>query len=560
MVKSLRLLLHWFLALAVFAAAPAFARGPAEWRSSPEDVQRIIRNAEGSVLLLKGQRPAFTKEEILRRIKRGELSLDGKAKKPSFLMHNAETMMQLWILAWVHGVYQQQKMKPLADKDSGLIHSIIESGLVSGDQLANSFSTYASLLGGVSATYALKKPLDAIGKGLAAAGTRQSLVKLISSGAFSYVSYTGWVAGETLIEEATYSLDEAEIVIAKDLRFLDLLAGTGTQEQYRVFAKMMKNAFLIMTFVHPETTNEWIYNTWRLKVGTGPFFTTLFTMVSFGVTAGAFAPGEGTLIMFCFGVVGGVIGGGLAMVIPDAWNDAITDKIRAARVDAGYARLDQNSFLLTRYQDYAHRQGNVELNGGFEGYVKLRGPIRNDIATALIEQIYGAYLKIQEADVILGLVKAKTPVNFVRGAAFDNFLNPDNLTPVAPGELPTVQVENLGNEFIEQKKVNTERLKFFFDQLLELQKNEAVTLGAFAYDTSTTFPDALKMEALAAIADQQTEHLGLRQMYVGLLPEKAKDYPEMKELSAQDLQELQAASHILLNLCYLRAYDEKYFQ
>ena len=64
-----------------------------------------------------------------------------------------------------------------------------------------------------------------------------------------------------------------------------------------------------------------------------------------GAMLGSVVPGLGTGVC---GFVGGLAGGGMWMLIPHEYNDAITDKYKEMRLRSAQLRLDANSIEILR--------------------------------------------------------------------------------------------------------------------------------------------------------------------------------------------------------------------
>lgn len=487
---------------------------------------------------------AFDPKEVRRRIAEGTIAA---IKKPATaLPHMAQTLTLLWILGGIEAARQNHAMKAIQNKRLPMSEMLLHVG----DHLINSFDLISSMSTASATSGILAKPVGALNQLITSNVTRPMLQKLLVSGAGSFVTFVGWEAGAKLWEDATLLLPAEDIGIAKKLRFIEIMSGGGTEEQRRVFTALLGNAFGILTWADPEVSKFWIYNTWRHRIATGQFVTMLTSMVVAGTVAGSLAPGAGNFVGFCFGVVGGLVGGVIAIFLPRSVKQPITDGLRRMRIDDAQGRLVSYRIRLERAlrRPYASLAYQEAITAQF---LKARTNARNDMLTVYFEQIYDAYLRLQEADTVLKIIRGNPGQPIAIGTLTDDFLTSQQPVKAEPAE-----IEKLKEQFTEQGREAAERVTFYFNQLLEVQKSEVKYLGPLAYDER--WPEAVRAKFNAAIADQTTVHMALRYVFLGLMP-SLKQELGLEGISDEDLKKLPVSSLVMLNLFYLRAFQESSF-
>lgn len=546
MRRGLALLLSFQLASAPLAWAEP--DGGALRKPEPADTARFFKSVSRSmtrtsakVLALKPR----SKAELLEKIKSGGARL---AESP--VAHTAQTSMLLWILGGIEAIRQQEHLRPInpsADirQTDGLLDRMAQwwgLSLGVGHHMVNSLELVSSMAGASATATAMSPALKALNGLVANSVTRPMLAKLMMGGSASFVTFVGWEAGHRIWEEATFLLDEKDIPIAKELKFYELMTGGGTVEQKQVFGRVLLNAMKILMFAQPDVTRSWIYNTWRLNIATGEFVTMLTSMVTFGVAAGSIAPGAGHLVGLLFGFAGGLVGGLVAIFIPQPYKQSITDGIRRGRAALALRNLERNARVIQDDFSKLNQPGQYDSVRTFlklqgeQFFSKYRRDLREDLGTVYIEQIFDAYSRLQEADFVLGVIKA--------GQAERVSVN---------GETPR-PVRDLEREFQAQRSDATSRIQYYFNRLLDVQKNEAKVLGPMAYDLSAA-GNLLEPALTKALRDQESVHMALRHIYVGLFPDKQMEMG-LTTLTEADLKLLPANALILLTVFSMRGFDE----
>lgn len=459
----------------------------------------------------------------------------------SWAAHGGQTFTLLWILAAVEAVHQQERLRPVQSSETEKIKLLAQVG----GQMINNYQIFSAMAGSSVIGTTLAQPLSTLDQLIKSSVTSPYLAKLLSHGAASFVTFIGWEAGSRLWQDALLTLDEADIKTAQNLRFMDMLVGKGTQEQERVFKKILNAAFEILVFAKPEMTRHWLYNTWRLNIATGEFITILTSMVTAGVTVGSLAPGAGQLVGLIFGFVGGLAGGAIAILIPQDYKTSLTDGLRRLRMTNGQNQLNANENELRHAAHYfASPLGGAALSeyhqNAFVKFLGARQALREDISTALSEQIYDSYVRYQEAELTLNLIQSAKKQKSV----------------AITHEAEVKPIETLERQMKSQLNESRERMEFFFRELLEQQQLEASRMGAYLYKKG--IPERIKDNLNRVIDEQSLIHSALRHLYAGIFPDK-KYQVGLEDLSAEDLQKAAKGAQILLNLFYLQSFQEPIF-
>lgn len=548
-MKTFRALMTSVLSLAL--SIPQFAAGagrsPSSMTLTPQHTERFFAGLERTLAAKRTARYLpMAKSEIKHNIKAG---LKEMTQFPAqWAAHTGQTFTLLWILASIEAVRQQAKMKPLqAQTDSNL--QIISNV---GSEMVNNFEILSSMVGASAINVPMTKPLELINQLIGSKVTSPYMAKLLGTGAASFVTFVGWEAGSRLWQEATLQLeDEQDIKIAQNLKFTEILRGRASADDQRVFRLVFRSAFEILLFGRPELTKNWIYNTWRLNIATGDFITTLTAMVAAGVAAGSLAPGAGNFLGFVFGLVGGLAGGAVAIMIPHYYKATITDGIRRLRIDYAKAGLLANRKEIQEIaDDYSNRSRTATLPRllatQLQDVLNRRRALREQMGTVYMEQIYEAYVRLQEADVILSLIESlKEPKKAVA-------VNQDS---VGQATANAEKIESLAAEMKAQRQEASERLYFYFFEFIDLQNREGVNvLGKYIW-MKTTPPE------IKDVLDQEMEKLmlvqsSLRHVLAGIFPEQ-KEKLGLEHLSAEDLQKAALGGYILINVFYLESFQEK---
>lgn len=545
----MRQLIILILSLSVIFPGPTWAKGGATFYR-PADLAQRARYFKSVDRILARQRAAvianhLSREEIGRKIKRGQ----ARAHGPQFASHAGQTIMMLWIVSSVHAVYQAHKLDVLQKDRPADAQLILEVA----DHMINNFSVFSSIVGATAASQGLKLPLQAIQGVIASKVGVEILRKLLIQGVGGFVSFVGWEAGKQLFDEAKYMLeDEAEIKAAGELRFMEVITGRSGLLQYKVLGKLMVNAFSIMAYVGSERNRMWIYNTWRLACGTGEFWVMLTAMVGAGVAAGTVAPGVGNTIGLLFGFVVGVGAGIGAMFLPHDYVQPITDGVVRMRIKGNESSMRLNSRdLLRLLQEWRHPIAGHRML--VDEYLTARGKYRNAIITALFEAIYGSYVRMQEAEKILLIITLQKVSTMSVAEITDAFLSTGETSAL---KITDVNVAELKAEYEKQYQEEFKRVRFYFDEAMALQEKEARRFYGIATDKDLR--PGLAEVFMDHYDKQSYVHAALRDVYIGLAPEKAQMFG-YEELSDADVEAYRIDAEILLNLFRNRSFYEADF-
>jgi hypothetical protein len=456
--------------------------------------------------------------------------------------HNTQTLVLLWILGAVESVHQQQKLNSISKSPLKSIQDFVGLALGVGSHMINSTELFASMLGASAVGRTAAPALGIFNQLAAGSTTRPFLAKLLTGGVASFVTFLGWEAGHRIIEEGIYLLEEGDIKVAKELKFTEMMMGRGTQEQRQVFARLMGNVWAILSWSDPQESQMWLYNTWRLNIMTGEFFTMLVSMVTAGTAAGTLVPGPGWLVGFAGGLVGGLV----AIFIPAAYKRPGTDALRRGRMNVANGRMQVNErYVLDvdRYlTDPLPLSDSKSHMRRLEGLLRQRSGYRADLATALIEQAYDGFIRIQESEMILKMIEAG--------------LNAKDVQTVTQNAEPAANTDSLKAEAFENISDGRKRFAYYFAELLNLQIRETEFFGRLIYPPDRAAHPMTPL-LIKEFKKQEEVHVSLRQMQAGLFPEKLKE-TGLDKLDDQQKAKLISGSLILLNLLYMRSFDENY--
>ena len=343
-------------------------------------------------------------------------SLNHMANRPSRLFekakaigHPLQTLSLIWVLAVVETYRQQANLGPLNDHqvDSKLLFEITET-------ILNDVEIYSGMLGASASALPFGKAFKDLHSALSNKISKRFLVEFIHSGAVSFITFVGWEAGSQLWKEAIFQSQptEDEMKTLEKIKLFNLLTFQSSKEERDLAQKILGNAFKILTLQKPVQTRDWIYNAWRLRIATGEFASLVTGMVTGGVAAGTIFPPS-----FFVGVLGGFVGGGLTLFIPHEYTQALTSKIRSARVGVNQMNLHVTEQALTSVgrrfrQDQLQKMPPLKYQ--FDGRLSqmkealaLRNKRRNDSFTALVEDIYDAKITNQESTLLYSLSTEK---------------------------------------------------------------------------------------------------------------------------------------------------------
>lgn len=459
------------------------------------------------------------------------------------MSHPTQTMMLIWILAAVETYRQQNHLGPLNESkfDSQMMLEIA-------DVLVNDLELYSGMVGASVAAAPLAKAFQELRVVLENKISRRLFVEFIHSGAVSFVTFVGWEASSQLWKEAIFHLPENQISAAESLRFMDLMTGRASKEHRTVFTNILKNVFHIFTLERPDQARDWIYNTWRLRLATGEFLTLVTGMVGGSVAAGSLlAPGAGTLAGFFVGSLGGLIGGGLTLLLPEELKASMTKGVRNVR--SGY-----NQGVLLTYDKYIFEVGrNFQSNRQMrmlpasyqtEGRMQTvtwalqqKRHHRNKALTAMFEEIYDSKVKSQEAMMIAAMALEK--------AQNSNASNADDLN----------QITTLMEESAEAAKFNQEKIKNQFTVLFKGLDQDLNSLKSLLNRSDIFFPSQFQDVILKHISNLEGVKQQIQLIAQGTSPETFPFF----SLTEQESHGLSVLSQNYLNIAHARGFDEAWF-
>jgi hypothetical protein len=452
--------------------------------------------------------------------------------------HPLQTMMLIWILAGVETYRQQNHLGPLNDQpmdQAQLLHIA--------DLIFNDMEIYAGMAGASATGLALTKPLQELQQVLQNKVSRKLFAEFIQSGVASFVTFVGWEASSQLWKEAIYQLPTAEIQTAENLKFLKVFTLQASSEETQVFKEILSNAFKILTLQRPAQTRDWIYNTWRLRLATGDFLTLVTGMVTGSVIAGSVvAPGAGSLAGFCVGTLGGLIGGGLTLVLPQSWKDSITSTLRVMRMNYNNRSLGTYALYLKQVgvkfknnqdrklipQEYQVENRKQQMEWVF----RERRAHRNAAFTAAFEEIYTAKVKLQDALMLKILAEEKLKSE-PRNEKLKSLI----------GEAEAV---------IQDAK---EHMKDSFSAIFNQIDRERESFRQLLTDSELFYPQSFKdlfYEQISLLSNLKTQ--------IQLIAQGADEnlFPFF-DLSTTELERTRQLSNNYLNISYERGFDEAWF-
>lgn len=528
--------------------------------------QSLSRNAWRSVSIAHtGGNKEFDVREIREEALRSPQRMASKIMAaPS---HASQTITQIFILSMVERFYQNQRINIIqgqADANKGFGSSAAKAGY----DIVNSFEIYAALLGAGLFSKALKKPLEAMRWNLRMAGAGKAFTNFTFSTMGTTVAFIGWEFGMQLWQEAIFSLDtEDEMTIAMQLNFDKIFLKQATEQERKIFTKVLDNMFMIFNFKKPEFLQNLVVNTWRLRIATG-HFTTLVASMVIGAKAGAMlgtvVPGLGTGVC---GFFGGLAGGGMWMLIPHEHTDAITDKFKELRIQQAQNRLNANTHeilrIATLFDQGKGTQDQHKQLRMMTDVLARRQAIRNDAMTVYFEKYYTAYGKKRMAEDLLTMMdqyQQLDPKKIVLTS------NPADLQEILDGD-KSIRMYTFANyqellkikeEEENKKALAVAEMKSIEEQMLQFYYNEAVRSLGFLRHKSP----AIK-ESMQAAIDKEVEKIEwlniiIRLIIVGQSPEKLQAF-QINDVNSEDIKELTKMSdiHVMAN-SMRRFYEEKF--
>lgn len=564
---SLILILPFALPVSVLAEARRMQQAQAAGLSMfHRAVQKVsIHRASGAL---------SAKELTTRALKNGAAAVSSPiTKSAQGLSHFPQTFLLLVILGGMETVRQQEELKVLIERPQ----TRTELVKATADQLLNSFEFLTAFAGGVATNAVL--PVHKLASLAKNSTTRPWLGQLLAGGITSLVTFVGWEGGKYLWKEAImvadantpgnevevfHTLSHAEIEVANKLRFTDIWAGRASRIENEVFQKVLHNAFQILAFSRPEMTKMWLYNTWRMGLATGEFIALLSAMVAAGTAGGAVAGSVapvlgnilGAIAGFFIGFSAGIVGGVIVISIPKEYTQPVTDGIRRLRIQNGHGNLARNlqgfRTLMTSLHFAENTDSRLRLLQAFEKTLKDRRLYRDHILSALFEQIYSAQTALQEAEFLLGVIKTKRETEWLR---FANTMATGTIA-TSTITMDSAEVKSMEAELTAKIAKNRDRLTYYFNEVLELQRTEVDTLAQFRSGLSANAQDMAPILE-NAMTDLTALHSMLRLTFAGLMPSQIEKLEIA--VSSEDREKLAENANTILNLAYLRSFEEAYY-
>ncbi|MBS1970309.1 MAG: hypothetical protein JSU04_08370 [Bdellovibrionales bacterium] len=270
------------------------------------------------------------------------------AGNSNVIMQTGQTLMMMMILSGVDLVRQsvtQSKLKnqPIDQK------TLLEKSAEAAEYILNDGHIWASLASAGAVGKAAKKPLQIFDQMVDSSTSRPILKDLLKSGIATFITFMGWEMGNQLYTEATEMLEcDCEYERAQNL--MPLLINSlrnglippdeQSQKDWELLQKIFGNMMKIL--IHDDDLrNLWLYNTWRTRIATGEFVTMVSSMATASAIGTTLFPGAGTLGGLMFGVVGGTV----ALYIPEEKKDEITESIQDIRSKFWLAGDDRGPFF-----------------------------------------------------------------------------------------------------------------------------------------------------------------------------------------------------------------------
>jgi len=467
-------------------------------------------------------------DPLLEQTKRSNFQL------PGGIVHTSQTMLQMFLVAYGTALYQNWVRNQAAGKHWS--EHWYETLGDTAKHVGASFDIYAGFLGGFASSAVLRKPIESLVQNLQAnPAAKAKFAGTLHKGAMSFAQMVSFESFMQLVQEAIYSLkDQEEIAIAKNLDFYKLLTtpfdasvnNAKAQRERVVFAKILMNMFLIMTFLKPATTKRWVYNTWR-RLNTGEFVV-MTLCFSAGATIGAKAgfwagtklgpvgSGLGATLGGIGGFILGTAAGYLSIYVPQEYKDPITIELQDNRARIGFRELENNKKQLYRIanafgKDHSDPSTDLQKYGPMLSAIYARDKISKSDFRALeanaLEIVQNAYL-----------------FDF-KGSPDINRQNSLLRVVYARDQIPTSDQEGLKKNGQEIMKVISSPVPSLFKKYLEQRRNfrsNIVTIYMERYSVALT----RMKEAQGMINQMNNEnHIGLHQKVLLL-----EDPTDMKRL------------------------------
>jgi hypothetical protein len=318
------------------------------------------------------------------------------------LGHQGQALVLILIISGIEIVHQQIKMAKLKKQELNY-SELTELAGKAADQILLGGSVYSSMIGAGTIAGVSYKPIQVINQFIGNQNTKPIFKSLLQSGIVSFITFTGWEMGGQLWSEAK-ELIENEADYARAERLGPVLLGSlqslvSTNQDFQDDLRVLKVVFGNMARIlvaDNDLRNLWLYNTWRMRIATGGFLAIVTAMVSAGVVGTTLFPGAGTLGGMCFGIVGGT----LALFVPEQIKDGVTDSVASARSYFGSRRAETMQLELREI----YRQDNNSVFAALgdpmqrvaqaKDFLSRMQAYREDAVTAEFEILYRNYSKL----------------------------------------------------------------------------------------------------------------------------------------------------------------------
>ncbi|MGE3975480.1 MAG: hypothetical protein AB7F59_13225 [Bdellovibrionales bacterium] len=209
-----------------------------------------------------------------------------------------------------------------------LYSEVSQSVLTSGQVWLGLLSAHAS-------GAALEKPVMVFQQLLRNSNTNPLLSNLLASGLQSSFTFMGWELGSQLWQEARLLLENTEDYNKTENIYSLLKTSSESLESRRLLSLLFNNLSLILLFEN-DLRQQWLYNTWRLKIASGSFVTLVASLAGASALGTTLFPGAGTILGAAFGFVGY----GAFLAIPQEAKDFVTFSIELARATHNKIQLN----------------------------------------------------------------------------------------------------------------------------------------------------------------------------------------------------------------------------
>ncbi|MBY0472313.1 hypothetical protein K2X30_14195 [bacterium] len=312
-------------------------------------------------------------------------------KGPGIFQRQGQTLFLIWVVSGVEIVRQEVHLSGLK-KEQVTPEELTRLAGVAAKEIIDSGSTTNSLLFGGLAGLTAAPVLQVFDSLLGTAESRSFFVSFLKSAIASYATFVGWEAGGQLWEEARELLvndDDYEKSrylwsnLGKALRYQSKERSFAFQpEELRVLKLMFVNISDILIF-DSELRNNWLYNTWRLRILTGEFSVFLSMIVGTTSLGTVLFPGAGTLGGLGFGILGGV----LSLFVSQDFKNNVTDLfVDARKVGSGFGEANS----IARIQADFHLNAPLEK---LSRHIRELQNARESYASLSMEKIFRLHVR-----------------------------------------------------------------------------------------------------------------------------------------------------------------------